>query len=325
MKKRILLISSDFFNYYKLITTELENQGWDVVYLNDRPSAHALVKIAIRKFRFLMSWYLDYYYSKKIENLGAFDHVLIVKGEGVTPKIVEKIKKNHSKGKIFLYLWDGIKNSTGALKIATAVDRVFTFDPQDALEFKFELLPLFYVNSVNNSISTQTPGYKWHMSFIGSIHSDRLKVISRVKKSLSVKDSFFVFVYFPSKLLFYFRFLFDSYFSDFQPQELSLTSLAKDKAQDIFNSSHAVLDIHHLGQTGLTMRTLEVLSLGKKLITTNETIKTYSFYDDRCICIIDRKNPQIDWAFFQKEVPNDYKNLLEPYELARWVRTLTTS
>ena len=306
------------------MTSELEKQGWDVVYLNDRPSSNALVKIMIRKFRFLMSSYLDYFYSKKLENLGMFDHVLIVKGEGIAPNIVNKIKNNHAKGKVFLYLWDGIKNSTGALQIASVVDRVFTFDPQDAQEFKFELLPLFYVDSINKSMPMKVDSYRWHMSFIGSIHGDRLKVISQVKKSLSQKDSFFIFVYFPSKLLFYFRKFFDSSFSKFESDELSLNSLPKDKAQDIFNNSNAVLDIHHQNQTGLTMRTLEVLSLGKKLITTNETIKNYSFYDERAICVIDRKNPQINETFFQAEVPNDYESLLKPYELTHWVRTLTT-
>jgi hypothetical protein len=253
-----------------------------------------------------------------------FDHVLIVKGESLTPSIIDLIKQKHSRGKVFLYLWDGIKNSTGALRNAHHVDRVFTFDPQDADEFKFTLLPLFYVEAVNKSVLSQPTAFKWHMSFIGSIHGDRLTVIDRVKKTLPRPDCFFIFVYFPSKLLFYFRKFFDSSFSSFHENELSLNSIPKDKAQDIFNSSNAVLDIQHLNQTGLTMRTLEVLSLGKKLITTNETIKIYSFYDERCICVIDRKNPIIDDAFFKSEVPNDYKNLLKPFELAQWVRTLTS-
>ncbi len=322
MKKRILLISSDFFKYYELISKELENQGWDVTYMNDRPSANSFMKIFIRKFRFLMTWYLDAFYLKKIKNSGVFDHVLIVKGEGITPKLIQHIRQHHSRGKIFLYLWDGIKNSTGALQNAAVVDQTFTFDPKDSEQYRFPLLPLFYVESVNKSIEQTIPA-QWDISFVGSVHGDRLKVINRIRKNSVAGTRFFVFVYFPSKLLFYFRRFLDNSFSSFAPGELCLKTLPKQQAQAVFNSSRAVLDVHHMNQTGLTMRTLEVLSLGKKLVTTNETIKKYPFYKENCIWIIDRNNPQVDPAFFASEVPADYALLLKPYELAQWVKTLT--
>lgn len=322
-QKRILLISSDFFKYYELISKELENQGWSVTYINDRPSANPFIKIFIRKFRFLMTWYLNSFYQKKLQGAGQFEHVLIVKGEGITPSLIQYIRKNHSLGKIYLYLWDGIKNSTGALQNAKMVDQTFTFDPQDSEQFKFKLLPLFYVESVNKVVENKTQA-DWDLSFVGSVHGDRMKVIQRMKKNLPGGAKFFVFVYFPSKLLYYFRKFLDSSFSSFGDQELSLKTLPKQQAQSVFNSSTAVLDVHHMNQTGLTMRTLEVLSLGKKLVTTNKTIKMYPFYHENCIQIIDRQNPQINPAFFKSEVPAGYTTLLKPYELAQWARTLTT-
>lgn len=322
MKKRILLISSDFFKYYELISKELENQGWDVTYINDRPSANPFIKIFIRKFRFLMTWYLNSFYFNKTKNAGVFDHILIIKGEGITPKFIQHLRQHHSRGKIFLYLWDGIKNSTGALQNAVVVDQTFTFDPQDSEQYKFPLLPLFYVDSINKSVDP-TAQAQWDISFVGSVHGDRLKVIDRIRKNSLPETKFFIFVYFPSKLLFYFRKFLDSSFSSFASDELSLKTLPKQQAQDVFNRSRAVLDIHHMNQTGLTMRTLEVLSLGKKLVTTNETIKKYPFYKESSIWIIDRQNPYVDPAFFSSEISADYAALLKPYELAQWVKTLT--
>ena len=40
----------------------------------------------------------------------------------------------------------------------------------------------------------------------------------------------------------------------------------------------SVLDINHLDQSGLTIRTFEALGAGKKIITTNSEIKKYPFY-----------------------------------------------
>lgn len=322
MRKKVLLIASDFFGYYKLITDELYKQGWDVTYINDRPSVNPILKILIRRFRFLISWYLYFYYSKKIKNLGCYDHVLIVKGEGITPQVINQIRLKHCRGSIYLYLWDGIKNCPGALRNALVVDQVFTFDPEDARKYSYKMLPLFYVKSIHQNLSESNQA-DWDVSFIGSIHGDRLKVIENFKKNFENKDKFFIFVYFPSRLIFYFYKLFDPHFPFLKKDQLSLNSLQKEKAQQIFKGSKAVLDIHHKGQTGLTMRTLEVLSLGKKLITTNETIKIYPFYDKRYIYIIDRQDPRIESSFFDLPLDADYINLLKPYELSQWVKTLT--
>lgn len=322
-QKRILLIGTDFFKYYELISRELENQGWSVTYINDRPSTNPFIRILLRKFRFLLTWYLNLFYLNKLKGKGTFDHVLIVKGEGLTPFLINHIRKMHCQGKIYLYLWDGIKNVSQALQNAKVVDRTFTFDPQDSQQYNFTLVPLFYVESVNQNVEDSASA-EWDLSFIGSVHGDRMKVIQRMKENMPQKAKFFIYVYFASKLLFYFRQIFDSSFSSFKPGELSFTILPKVEAQNVFKRSKAVLDVHHLGQTGLTMRTLEVLSLGKKLVTTNETIKIYPFYNENCIFVIDRLNPQIDPAFFAREIPDGYVKLLKPYELSQWVKTLTT-
>ena len=47
---------------------------------------------------------------------------------------------------------------------------------------------------------------------------------------------------------------------------------------------HAVLDIEHPKQVGLTMRTFEVLASGRKLITTNRSIINHEFYDPLRMC-----------------------------------------
>jgi hypothetical protein len=64
-----------------------------------------------------------------------------------------------------------------------------------------------------------------------------------------------------------------------------------------------VLDIQHPRQTGLTMRTLEALGAGKKLVTTNVQVKEYDFYDERQVRVVDRMNPSVglDLEFFKKD------------------------
>jgi hypothetical protein len=321
MSKKILLISSDFFGYYKLIQKELEKQGYSVTYIHDRPSNNAFVKIFIRKFKWLMSSYLTSFYTKKLRELcegEKFNQILIIKGEGLTPAVFRELRR-YTDGEITLYYWDNVKNVPGGLENSAEADRVFTFDPVDTEKHGFVLLPLFYVNDgMNRSILTP----EWELSFVGSIHSDRLQVIAAVREKMANIGKTFIFVYFASSILYNFRRLFDPAFKFFKSGELSLKSLSRQQTEEIFQKSVAVLDVHHVHQTGLTMRTLEALALGKKLITTNASIKNYPFYDPNQILIIDRENPQLHSGFFK--LPNSPQVLdsIKAYEIGHWVKTL---
>ena len=55
------------------------------------------------------------------------------------------------------------------------------------------------------------------------------------------------------------------------------------------------------------MRTIEMVGLRKKLITTNAEIVNYDFYDSSNICIINRNSPVLDQNFISvpyKELPD---------------------
>lgn len=68
--------------------------------------------------------------------------------------------------------------------------------------------------------------------------------------------------------------------------------------------ARALLEVNAPGQTGLTLRALEALGSGRKLVTTNSAIKQYSFYSPENIHILDPR-PDIDAliAFLNDETP----------------------
>jgi hypothetical protein len=85
------------------------------------------------------------------------------------------------------------------------------------------------------------------------------------------------------------------------------------------SSCQAVLDIHHPGQSGLTMRTFEVLASGKKLITTNENVRNHDFYDPTLISIIDRNNPIINLNFLELESKVISQSFFSMYSCKGWL------
>jgi hypothetical protein len=228
------------------------------------------------------------------------------------------LRREHAAGPISFYLWDSLKNSPGARKLIAEADHASTFDPNDANEMGTKLVPLFYSASEKRA-DIEIHKKKYKLSFVGSVHGDRLKVIAKVRRASFEKADIFIFAYFPSKILFYFRKIWDPSFGDFKSEELSLTPISKKEVEAILGASMAVLDIHHPSQSGLTMRTIESLALGLKLVTTNETIKNYTFYDPKVICIIDREKPVIPDNFFENYDENEIRERMQDFEIKKWI------
>jgi hypothetical protein len=83
------------------------------------------------------------------------------------------------------------------------------------------------------------------------------------------------------------------------------------------------------GQYGLSFRVLK-LWLWKKIITDNEAIKTYDFYNPNNILILNENISNLDKAFFEKPYEKIPDEIYYRYTLDSWVNkvlnwTLKTS
>lgn len=85
----------------------------------------------------------------------------------------------------------------------------------------------------------------------------------------------------------------------------------------------AILEVLQSNQSGLTLRTLEALYLGKKLITTNHSVKNLSFYDEDNILIYDNNvSGQMIRDFLDIPYHETQKNIeaREYYSFFSWAR-----
>ena len=134
-------------------------------------------------------------------------------------------------------------------------------------------------------------------------------------------NTFFYF-YSPSKILFFFQKLFKKDFRNIQWNEVSFKSLNKFDVIDIIKKSKCIIDIQHPNQTGLTMRTIEMLGAKKKLLTTNKEIEKYDFYNKNNIFVFDRNNPKIDVEFFIKDYESIDHITYEKYSINHWIKNI---
>ena len=103
------------------------------------------------------------------------------------------------------------------------------------------------------------------------------------------------------------------------PKYINYKMLPLAEAYSMYSKAKCVMDIESSTQTGLTMRTIEMIGLRKKLITTNKDIVNYDFYNENNIMIVDRENFKIDKVFFEKPYVNLDEKIYEKYALKNWI------
>lgn len=324
--KTILLLAPKFFGYELEIKKELENFGAKVIYFDERPKNDFFTKVFVRlNLKSFISKKIDDYYKYIIEatKYQDIDYLFLVTPETIDLKIIEKIKQNHKNIKIFTYFWDSIKNKRTALNYLHISDKYFSFDSNDIkINNKIEFLPLFYIKDYEN-ISNEREDILYDICFIGTIHSDRYKIIKQIEDQVrSIGLQTYFYFYSPSKILFFFQKLFKRDFKDIKWEDVSFKSLNKADVINIIKKSKIIIDIQHPLQTGLTMRTIEMLGANKKILTTNKDIINYDFFIMDNIFVFDRNKIEINAEFFDKKYFKIEEGLYKKYSLSNWLKTI---
>ena len=308
MKNKVLLIAPNYFNYHEIIRTTFQSNGYDVQLVID--------EIFISPITILSKSYLN---RKKVSyqnillkklNEREYDFLIVIGGRSLDKIFLESLNKKEKLIKI-LYQWDSISNYDYRYLIPY-FDQVKTFDSKDANEFNLRYLPLFYKNNTSKIVSEDID-----LLFIGIWHSDRLNILHEIASSaLGQGIKLYFRVYYPWYMYFYLVYIKKqirrSEFFTFKKIPIEVTN-------QFYQRAKCIIDINHPNQTGLTMRTIETLGSGKKLITTNHHVKNESFYNEKMIHVIDRTNIQIPTEFL---LENYHTLKIDELEITNWIKKL---
>jgi hypothetical protein len=313
-KPGLLLICPDFFDYARQMSDAFSNLGFAVTRIGDRASTNMVYKMLLRLFPLSVSSLSRGYFTRATDRLEAdgIGQIVIVKGEALSASTLSVLRRRFRGAKVALYLWDSADNSPNARFIAPLCDSVLTFDAKDSAELGWRYRPLFARRVRDVSVVKL---YDW--SFVGTLHSDRLNVLARLKQKLPNRRAF-VFGYYPSRLLALAGFLSGAACSADRDFVLSTTPLEADKVEAICDASIALVDIEHPRQHGLTIRTIEALLSGRKLITTNAHICETPLYHPSRVLIISRNEPSVPDSFFDSDAAPVDDEIAAAYTIERW-------
>ncbi len=322
-----LVISPSFFGYEQDVVNELRNQGYAADFLDERPSNSSFARALMRIRPQLIHQRIDKYYERAWEALqsNAYTLVLVIKGEVVPGWFLERVREKNPDVDLVFYTYDSLNNSSNCRKILHHFDRRFSFDRDDvAREPKnFQYLPLFFAPVFAN-VSTSGQDCKYGLSFIGTLHSGRYRV---AKQLMAGRHDTFEFFYVQAR----WYFAMTKYVTRehrFVPwRDVSFSSMTKEEIASVFADSRAVLDVQRKGQSGLTMRTFEVLASRAILVTTNEAVKRESFYDESRVLVIDESwsGEQLSDKLLAMGGVAPPEVHLDAYSLSSWVHQLTSA
>ena len=299
IKKKVLFLGVGLYNYDTLITNELAKK-YNVSYIYLVP----VKKLAKWKYSLLSHVCQREYLRKlnsemllsefqKVKDV-AFDYIFVIKGSRLENVHIESMNSFFPNAKKILYLWDSWSLIENKPVLEEGFSEIYSFDSEDCKKYGFKLRPLFYTSS-DNLKSEKI----YDVSFVGTDHSDRLEKL-RAFRDLCRHNSFSYFLRLKTTGMPLLRACFNS--GRYQRADLEiLTSsfMTYDEVMDITRKSRVVLDFAHPVQCGLTIRTLESLAMGCKLITSNKYIRKYQDIPNTSYRIINEESKSSIIEFLQ--------------------------
>lgn len=317
--RRILLIAVRFFGYEREIIAELERRGAEVDYLPDRPFNTPLQTAISRYARPVVLPAAYRFYRRGLRALGNKDYtdVFVINGQTVPKRLMRELRAELPRARFIFYIWDSMHNKPKAQEILPFFDDCISFDPQGARDYGMRLRPLFFAPGFDRPL-TGEGNLRWDLSFIGTAHSDRYRIVAALDRTLALDVRRYWYLYLQAPWVFALQRSLNPNFRGARRSDFRFAPLAGVEVQDVFRGSRAILDVEHPRQAGLTMRTFEALGAGKKLVTTNAGVRDAEFYDPANIHVIDRNNPRVPDDFLRSPYRPVAEDLRRRFSLAGW-------
>ncbi|MFM1853739.1 MAG: hypothetical protein RL164_1057, partial [Bacteroidota bacterium] len=201
-------------------------------------------------------------------------------------------------------------------------DKIFSFDRKDTVKNNRLIFnPLFFREEYKNYLRNENEQYKYILYHLGWHHSDRLSLIKKIADFCNKNQISYNFLLYTGFFNYLVQFFFggelrgNRQFLIFRPLSAALNR------KNILQSK-VILDIAHPAQSGLTMRTIELIGMQKKIITTNDDIVNYDFYHPNNILIVNRCKVVIDIEFLDIDHTLLPSSIINQYSIREWFKRM---
>lgn len=322
MKKKVLFIGIGFYDYDQSIIEEFQRLGYDVDYYSEVPTG-LKYRYHTRRNNTQKKSDIIHRTSMHIANSCSVDYdlVFVIKAEFLTQVAIDIIKQKNPNSFWILYLWDSIERIPESKSNFKNFDKIFSFDRIDCLSVEYLIFnPLFFRNEYNQKIK-QIEEEEFGVYFLGWYHSDRLRLVKKIASFCKEKNIKYKAILYTGYIKYFIDIIMGGELKGNKEFLIFKSISAKINFNYILNAK-STLDIAHPSQSGLTMRTIELLGAQKKIITTNQDIVNYDFYHPNNILVINRENPILNEDFFKTDYLPISNQIREEYSIENWLKRM---
>lgn len=330
-KKRVLLIAPTYMDLYEDIRSTLEQMGFNVTFYPDlRIKGDPYNKVSgVKKHLSIQK------FTTKIENIwneimindmydGVYDYLLVIDGLSVPCSLINRLREKNANLLACNYLYDRVKGVYELERNFPYFDRIFTFDQSDSKEYGLSFLPIYWMPS------NERHHIIYNVFGFGAYDSIRLNVFRHIKRI--IRGDNFIKVYYSKdkKITMIIKNIVKLLtkkqhipISDFFSGLITNKTISPNEFRQMILSSNAVIDTNHPYQDGLTARFMWALGAEKKIVTTNSSVRNYSFYSKEQIFIIEDNWSDLS-SFLNSHfvMSPEIRNEVLKYRIDNWLHTI---
>ena len=333
MEKRVLFSANTTLDIYKDVIQALNEKGYHVVY----------VKNVFKRNPFQPIFYphcsesdvttylgkVDEYWKHFFESVdpGPFDYFFSINGLMVSPYLFETLKRINPNIKCKLFIYDKIEFACRVNLFFKYYDDVFTFDLEDARKYSIHHLPIYWVPG-----STCPKKYDVFGMASYSLHKKNRADLFRRIRYIVKHSGFSYYIKLYVRMDNWFTFILKNFvkmvfrhrryipFIDVFSGLVTSKPLSPTQFRKCIYESLVILDTHVDYQDGLTARFMWALGAGKKVITTNMSVKDYPFYNDNQFFILsDNLNRLPAFIKAPLQIPDENRLIIDSYRIDNWL------
>lgn len=313
---KICLISFDYFDYDHAIIVELKRRNIEANHIDISKFKYNYKSFFDKILNFFNKFFLNKNIKKikmeedilnHLQNIGHQDSILVIRPDKISKKTHLEIKKYCNK--YIAYIYDSCERFPVDHLLDKIFDQVFSFDLNDVKKYGFTPI----TNYIYQDKKEIEPNKKFKNDvFIIISIDERFSLLNTIANYFTRKNINFRFIIVGkkkpkkyNKTIFYTK---NNFFAEELENELE--------------NSRIFLDLIRKNHNGLSFRVFEALAMQRKIITTNQSIKLYDFYNPNNILIIEENNININPEFLTTPYQQLEDAIYEKYTIKNWVNTV---
>lgn len=321
--KTIIFGTPDYLSLNQEIIKNLEHCGYRVIDVSFDPSKYRYKKFSHRFINFLKkNLQNDFSFKKELsleEHLPDFkkrildiekaDYALFIRPDMYSVGFLEFVKGHTDK--MIGYQWDGMDVFPEIKKYTHLFHRFFVFDKKDVNECFLPLTNFYFDYRLPK---TNITSKNKNVYFVGAFYKRRIEVIKHMAKQI-IK-----YGYDPDIFIFTRKDKVKNKLKDAEGIKLIENYIDFDENLKNVEKSDVLIDFLNNIHKGLSLRTFEALAYNKKLITNNDEVKKYDFYNENNIFIFNDNNLEQIGDFLSKPYQEPLPEIKEKYGFSNWIR-----